>query len=57
METKIALKIVILLFIAIINYCKFVKSFSLYKKMQQDLFIKCSVVIIVFKWIDVCKLL
>jgi hypothetical protein len=49
METKIALKIVILLFIAAINYYKFIKSSSLYRKMQQDLFIKYSVVIIIFK--------
>jgi hypothetical protein len=57
METETALEIVISLFIAVINYYKLVKSSSLYKKMQQDLFIKCSIVIIIFKWIDVYKLL
>jgi hypothetical protein len=57
METETALKIVISLFIAVINYYKLVKSSSLYKRMQQDLFIKCFIVIIVFKWINIYKLL
>jgi hypothetical protein len=57
METETALEIVISLFAAAMNYCKPVKSSSLYGRMQQDLFIRYSVVTIVFGWIDVRKLL
>ena len=57
METETALKIVISLFIAEINYYKLIKSFYLYKRMQQNLLIEYFIVIIVFRWINVCKLL
>jgi len=57
METETALKIVISLFIAAINYYKLIKSSSLYRRMQQDLFIRYSVVIIVFRWINIYRLL
>ena len=57
METETALEIVISLFITAINYYKLIKSSSLYGRMQQDLFVRYSVVTIVFRWIDVRKLL
>jgi hypothetical protein len=57
METETALEIVISLFVAAMNYCKLVKSSSLYGRMQQDLFVRYSVVTMVFGWIDVRKLL
>jgi hypothetical protein len=49
METETPLKIVISLFIAVMNYYKLIKSSSLYGRMQQDLFVRYSVVIIVFR--------
>jgi hypothetical protein len=57
METETALEIVISLFVAAMNYCELVKSSSLYERMQQDLFVRYSVVTIAFGWIDVRKLL
>lgn len=57
MESETALEIVMSFFVAGMNYYKLVKSFSLYVRMQQDLFVRYSVVTIVFGWIDVRKLL
>ena len=57
MESETALEIVILLFIVGMNYYKLVKSSSLYKRMQQDLLVEYFIVTIVFRWIDVHKLL
>ena len=49
MESETALEIVMSLFIAGINYCKLIKSFSLYERMQWDLLVEYFIVIIVFR--------
>jgi hypothetical protein len=49
METETPLEIVISLFIAAMNYYKLVKGSSLYGRMQQGLFVRYSIVTIVFR--------
>jgi len=57
MESETVLEIVISFFVAGMNYYELIKSSSLYERMQQDLLVEYFIVMIVFGWIDVRKLL